>query len=260
MSAGAVRPFLPALRRLEARLSVPVTRRVRLLRELEYDLEELTARFVDQGMPQPEAQARALDALLPDGDALQELGGLHESLYRRFGRRFGPTRLRGIERGALAAATAVVLAAEAAALLRADLLAHASPFLWVVLGFGAALFALAATSAFSLWVRKDPDVLERGPRGLLAGSALTLMAGFVGAYVELSHVLGLLGRNPELVSDVGVAWLIRICTLLSTSLTLALLGALAWFVMHQWLVVLATARARALGFDSSDSPQQDAPT
>ncbi len=41
MSTPAARPFLPALREVEGRLSVPIQERVRILLELEFDLEQL---------------------------------------------------------------------------------------------------------------------------------------------------------------------------------------------------------------------------
>lgn len=40
MTVPATREFLPALRELEGRLSVPIPERVRILRELEFDLEQ----------------------------------------------------------------------------------------------------------------------------------------------------------------------------------------------------------------------------
>lgn len=40
MTVPATREFLPALRELEGRLSVPIPERVRILRELEFDLED----------------------------------------------------------------------------------------------------------------------------------------------------------------------------------------------------------------------------
>ena len=73
MSAPAVRAFLPTLRSVERQLSVPIPARVRILRELEFDLEELRRRLEAKGHPAEDARARSLDALVPDPRALREL-------------------------------------------------------------------------------------------------------------------------------------------------------------------------------------------
>jgi len=46
MSTPAVRMFAPVLRQVEQGLALPLPDRVRILRELKYDLEELYDRFV----------------------------------------------------------------------------------------------------------------------------------------------------------------------------------------------------------------------
>lgn len=262
MTAGAVRPFLPELRRLDAELRLPIPRRLRILRELEYDLEELAARLVEQGMAPEEARRRALDALLPGGDATAALDGVHGPLYRRLTRRVGDRRLRRLERGTLALFTAGVLAAQAAALLQADLLAAPSAFLWPVLAAGAVLCAGAAAKAFQLWVLGDHRTPQRGLDALLAGSGGVLCLGLVGALVDVYRVLDFLEVRPLLAPEVLPDALLRVASLLSVSLVLALSGALAWFVLRQWLVVVSDARHRALGLDApvSSAPSSSSPS
>lgn len=113
MSARAERVFLPTLRELERDLTVPIPERVRILRELEFDLEELRARLEAEGLSSEGARARALE-MAPDGATLREMGRLHTPTYLRVTRRLSGDRLRVIERWTLALATASVLIIEAA--------------------------------------------------------------------------------------------------------------------------------------------------
>ena len=142
MTARAARAFLPTLRKVERQLSMPVPARVRILRELEYDLEEFRSQLEAEGLPAEDARARSLDALVPDGGALRELGRLHTPLYRRLTGHLAEARVRLLERSALAILTISVLVAETWLLLKADLFSDPSPYLWPVLGLGAMMSRL----------------------------------------------------------------------------------------------------------------------
>ncbi|MCJ7626869.1 MAG: hypothetical protein MUO50_00645, partial [Longimicrobiales bacterium] len=92
-----------------------------VLREVEYDLEELWGRLVADGLPEEEAHRQALDALVPDSGTLGELDRLHTPLYKRWTRDLTPGHLRLAERSALVLATTSVLLAQAVTLVNADL-------------------------------------------------------------------------------------------------------------------------------------------
>ena len=93
MSVLAVGSLTPILREVEAGLTMPIPERVRLLRERESDLEELTARFVADGMSVEEVLLRARDALVPDQRSRRELKKLHAALYREMTRHVAGDRL-----------------------------------------------------------------------------------------------------------------------------------------------------------------------
>ena len=242
-----MRPFLPTLRRLDRDLTVPVPDRVRILRELEFDLEALSGELEARDMPAEEARTRALDALVPDGATLRELDRLHAPHYRRLTSHFSPGRLRTLERSALALATATVLLAESLLLLRADWLRHASPFLWPVLGLGALLFAAIAAQSFRLWVKHDHQEADRSFRVILLLSGLTLATGVFGAFADFFRLAGALQAEPGLAGALLPEWLFGSCVLLSFSLLLALAGGLAWFVPAHWLALVSGAHAELLG-------------
>lgn len=239
--------FQPTLRRLDQDLMVPIPDRLRILRELEFDLEALSGELEARGMPPEQARARALEALVPDGATLRELDRLHASHYRRLTRHFSPGRLRTIERSALALGTAVVLFAETFLLLRADWLRHASPFLWPVLGLGALLFAAIAAQSFRLWVKRDHENPAANLRVILFLSGVTLATGVFGAFTDFFRLAGVLEAEPRLAGSLLLEWLAASSVLLSFSLLLALTGGLAWFIPAHWLALVSGAHAELLG-------------
>ena len=250
---AATRAFLPTLRRLDRDLTLPVPDRLRILRELEFDLEALRGELEARGMPAKEARARALDALVPDGATIGELDRLHASHYQRLTRHFSPGRLRTVERSALALTTAAVLLAQTVVLLRADWLRSPSPFLWPVLGLGALLFAAIAAQSFKLWVKHDHQETDRTFRIILLLSGLTLATGIFGALADFFRLAEALEAEPGLAGSLFPEWLAGSCVLLSFSLLLALAGGLAWFIAAQWLAILAGARSELLGHHPSGS-------
>ena len=247
MSVGAEREFLPTLRALERELPVPLPERLSILRELEYDLEELRGRLEGEGMPSEQARARALEILAPDGPTLRELGRLHTPLYVRLTRGLRGDRLRVLERSALALAAATVLVIEARLLLRADLLRAPSPFLWLVLALGALLFAAIVCKAFELWIRRDHRAPERGLGPILTLAAAMPLAGAVGSFVELYRLVSGFEASSGASSAAALAWLIRSSSLMAVALLFAMTGALAWFFITHWLALVIGARRDLLG-------------
>jgi hypothetical protein len=257
MSTRAGRSFLPDLRRLEAELAVPMPERLRFLRELEYDLEQLRDGLVARGMAADEARGRALEALLPDPRTLGELGRVHAPLYRRVTASVRAQRLRALERGALAVATASVVVVQATLLLEADLLDRPSPFLWPVLALGALLFALCAAKGFELWIERDHRTPARGLRPILGLCGAVLAAAFLGALIDSYRLAATLEASPGLAGTLGPRWLVRECALLAVAILVALAGGVTWFVLSQWVSGVSGARREVLGI--TPSPGEETP-
>ena len=253
MSGSAVGRFTPVLREVERGLALPIPDRVRILRELEYDLEELCARLVAGGLSDEVARGRAIQALVPDSATLHELDRLHAPWYRRVTRHLTADHLRLVERSALAIATASVVIVQTVTLLRVDLLRDPSPFLWPILGLGALLFATVVTKVFELWIKGDHRSPAQGLNTILALAVATVLTGVGGMLFDLYRLAGALERAPELADIVAGQWLLRDLTLLSISVLLALGGGLAWFVLNQWLSLVDGARSDVLGLNVSYS-------
>lgn len=252
MNAEVVRPFLPTLRNVERRLGVPIPARVRILRELEFDLEQLRARLEAEGVAADEARALSLDALVPDERVLQELGRLHTPRYHRFTRHFRDDRVRRFERCALAMLMIALLIAEALFLFRAGLFTNPSPFLWPVIGLGTVSCTIIAWEAFALWVKGDSRLARKAPSALLLTAGLTLMLGLFGALVDTYQV----AARPDGMTSLmprSFEWLVRETALLSVSMVLTLAAALGWFALTQWLTQVSGAHREVLGLDSIDT-------
>ncbi len=256
MSAEAVRPFLPTLRKVERQLGLPIPARVRILRELEFDLEQHRARLEAEGVAPDEARALSLDALVPDERVLRELGRLHTPRYYTITRHFSDDRVRRFERFALAILMTALLVAESLFLLRAGLFTDPSPFLWPVIGLGGVSCAIIAWEAFALWVRGDSRLAREAPRVLLLMAGLTLMLGLFGALVDTYQVAATPDGMTSLMPR-SFDWLVRETALLSVAMVLTLVSGLGWFALTQWLTQVSGAHREVLGLDSTETALQE---
>lgn len=254
MNTTTARVFLPTLRSLDRELQVPIRERLRILRELESDLEELCELLEAQGVSTDEARRRAVEALVPAGGTLAELARLHAPLYWRMTRHLTDNRLRVFERAALTVATLSVVLVEALMLLKLDLLSDPSPFMWTVLALSAILTATFTVKAFELWIKGGHQEPDRGPVSILVLSGIVLATGFGGAFVDFVRLASLLESSADLTSGLFMAWLVSTCALLSVSMLVALAGGVGWFVLSQWRSHQIGARDQLLGLPVLPSP------
>ena len=241
------RPFLSTLRKVEGQLSVPISARVRILRELEFDLEGLRGQLEAEGIGSEDARARSLDALAPNPKAIRELGRIYAPRYRRITGHLAQDRVRLMERTALAILAVSVLVAETLVLLRADLLRDPSPFLWLVLSLGGLLFAMAIGEAFAIWVKGDHRLVRRGSQAILVTAGVTMTMGLLGVLVDGYRLLVKLEAEEVPLRSLLFQWIEREAGLLAVSLVLALAGGLLWFIFTQWLTSVSEARRELLG-------------
>lgn len=245
-----MRTFLPDLRDIEGRLPLPIPRRVRILRELESDLEALQQQLVERGVPPEDARLRARATLMPGGAALDELARLHTPRYEGWTRDLPSGRLRVVERTALALASASAVALGAIPLFRSGLLSDPSVYLWPVLAAGAVLFWEVAARGFDLWIRGRHDLPARDLSWIPVLAGCVLAVGLTGALLDLHRLAGLASApGADGFALVG-RWVPKVCVLLSVAILLALAGALAWLCMSQWLAGTRQARHDLLGSSS----------
>ncbi len=249
MTGRGDRPFLSTLRKVERQLKVPISARIRILRELEFDLEGLRGQLESEGVEEEDARVRSLDALAPDPNAIQDLGRIYVPRYQLITNHLAQDRVRLLERTALAIMAVSVLVAETLVLLRADLLRDPSPFLWLVLCLGGLLFAMAMGEVFAIWVKGDHRLARHGSQAILVTAGVIMTTGLLGVFVDGYRLLVTLETEDALPGSLLVQWLGREAELLAVSLVLALAGGLTWFILTQWLTAVSEAHRRVLGLD-----------
>lgn len=161
------------------------------------------------------------------------------------------------ERTSLAAATLFVVVAGGLALLQANLLENAAPFLWPVLGMGVLLFVGMVAKAFQLWIKKDHRTPDTGLDALLGLCLATVLVGFVGVLFDVYRLAGALESAPDLAATLAPIWLVRDTALLSVSITIGLSGALGWFLLSQWVAVAVRAHGEILGLHVGSHRRDD---
>lgn len=243
--------FTQVLREVGSGLTVPLSQQVYILRELAYDLEALSERFASEGLPMDEARRRASEALVPDAGTLHALESLHMPLYRRFTANVTPDRLERWERQALIATTATVVVLGVVALVQADLLDQASPFLWPVLAQGAILFAAILAKAFQLWIKRDHAAPWQGLNTILVLACSAGLTGFVGLNLDLYRLASTLEASPEQSGALTPLWLVRDASLSAVSLIVVLIGVMSWFMLRQWLAFAEHDQREVLGIDNT---------
>lgn len=242
---------LGVIRRISERLSSPLPQRTRFLRELAFDLRELTDRLIDEGIPPAEAHRRATEALVPDAVTLADLDRMHAPWYRRATLHLDPGRLHRIERSVFAVAVIALLAGEAAMLLQVDLIGYAVPYLWVVLCIGSIALTAIAAKAFELWIKRDHSRLRRGLTSILVLSGATIAVGFASVLLDLFFLMATLEGDPSLAGDLLPHSLIQYCAILSIAILFSLAGGIGWLVLKQWITLTEDAHRRTLELDST---------
>ena len=162
----------------------------------------------------------------------------------------GPDRLRFLERGSLAFASASLLVGQVLTLRNVDLLRDPSPLLWAVLALGTVLFAGVVAKAFQLWVKRDAGDPRRGLIAILVLSCVVVFVGVAGVLLDLYLVAEAIETRPEIASGLATRWLVRNATLLAVSLGIALAGATASLVMSQWFSLVSGDRRELLDLRS----------
>ena len=238
-------PIQLSLRRVDAGLSLPMGQRLRILRELSADMQDLAAEFRAQGMPPVEADLQAVSRVEPDAQSLHSLVGVHRSLLRRtIEAAWGPNFQR-VERGGLLVGTAFLLCSCLGILVWLQLLSDPSPFLLPVFALGAVLFWKVLRLGYRLIV--DGDIPEKGTQGLLALSGLMLGLGFAGAIVDFYNLTQLLQGSPGSEREYVVSFLLNGGTLLTLSVLFSLSAAMAWYAAATWQDLIRTVRTDLLG-------------
>jgi len=261
--------FDDALRSAAAELDLPQPERSRILEEIAADLEEMRAELIRRGVPEDQAEARAVELLAPSQVAVRALVDLHEPLYRSLTRRFSPAIMRRSERVGILVVTVGALGAAALPMARVGLPRDPSPFLIPIVALLAGVLALAGRKALQLWAEGDhhPLRLRSGMGALLALPCLALGCAFAGFVFELYRFMVRIEASPDRMGPALVRWVLDASVLVGAGLLTALVGGLCWFVLlqkveaverahHLEASVTGTRRAPSSAFDHPLTPEE----
>ena len=240
--------FTGLLRSLSDRLDLPQPARSRILLEIAGDLEALFQSFVDKGLPEEEAERETLAQVDLSDEALEALGRVHGGWFRRVVYALAQRGGAGWERALL------VLLVGGGVILSGGVL-QAVPMsrvagLWFLPVACAALGAVvvAVWKAYVLFLVGDhrPLRLRRGLGLLLGLSVLEIFLAFQGLGAAAVGTVRAIVREPGQAGVVTMHWLQSGLGLLIPSLSLALLGGLAWFFLLTKIVSIEHQEATAL--------------
>ena len=221
--------FKAFLHRTGERLALPKATRSLILVEIASDLDELFNHYVQQGLSEEEAAARAEERVDMSDEALAELVRIHSESRGwtdRMARRVQPFW----ERIALAL---IVLFFVATSVLDHGLrpFAHRTVFFWPIL----VIFIALVVHVVAQFVRQFDHASFRETRNALAAplffGASSIVIGFAGAGIELYRTLKLMAADPEKAAPLFSGVVLEVSSTIAIALLVALAAGVAWFVL-----------------------------
>jgi hypothetical protein len=217
------------LHRTGERLALPKATRSLILVEIASDLEELFNYYVQQGLSEEEAAARAEEKVDMSDEALAELVRIHSdarSWTDRIARRVQPLW----ERLALAL---IVLFFVASAALESDArpFTYLTGFIWPILAIFLVLlfFFIVQMARFS--DHESPRRLHDSLATPLFLGTASLVVGFAGTGIELYRTFKRMAFSPEHAAPMFSRAVLGCTATLAVALLVALAAGVAWFVL-----------------------------
>lgn len=211
------------------RLALPKATRSLILVEIASDLEELFNHYLQQGMSEEEAAARAEEKVDMSDEALAELVRIHSDARGwtdRFARRAQPLW----ERIAL---TLIVLFFVASAVLEPDArpFTHVTVFIWPILVILVALVVFFIVQMARSADGESPRRLHESLATPLFLGAASLVVGFTGTGIELYRTLMQMAATPQSAAPLFSRAVLGSMATLAIALLVALAAGIAWFVL-----------------------------
>ncbi|MEJ2216294.1 MAG: hypothetical protein P8099_06725 [Gemmatimonadota bacterium] len=245
-----MRGFQAEIRQVAEQLDLPQPVRSRILLELAADLEDLMAALLAQGEGEDEARRRALELLLPSGDAVEALRGVHRPLYQRLVDRFSERARHRLERLLLTVVSVVVLGVGADALTRVHLFSSPSLFVWPLLALAVLVVVLGFGKLLQLYVVKDHAHarLRRGMFLLPVLACASASVGFIGLVLDFYVTAGAIEADVRLQAGLLLGWLRRDMPMLALALLVTVAAGLFWFLAALRVAHVEQAEAESLGY------------
>jgi hypothetical protein len=211
------------------RLALPKATRSLILVEIASDLEDLFQFYLQQGMTEEQAAARAEEKVDMSDAALAELVRVHSDV-RSWTERIGLGAQAFLE---CIAMTLLVLFFVAAAATSADgrVLAHLTRYIWPILGILLLLVVTFTVQVTGFSGRPHPRRLrERLATPLFLGAG-SVVVGFLSAGVQLYRALMRMAGRPEEAGAVFAQAVLGSTATVACALLVALIAGFLWFVL-----------------------------
>jgi membrane protein YdbS with pleckstrin-like domain len=248
-----VNRFSDTLRHIDQRLSLPEPAKSRVLLEIAADLEGLYEHFSGQGQDDEQAAALALEHAELSDAALKRLVEVHASSPGRFIERLSERTASGWERLLLGVVVLFLVIVVGREILTWQLFAGASVFIWPLAGVAVIGLILILWKAYELLVKPDLRRLRRGLRSLLALSVLSVLLGWFGFLLEMHSAALRVGTTALSLAHESVMCIARVAPMISFCLVVAVVLAVAWFVLGSWAGRIEQAKAARLLEAGGDS-------
>jgi len=236
------------LRKIAERLDLPQPFRARVLLEIAADLHDLERHFLDQGLPEEEAQRRAIEQCDLSDEAISGLVQVHAGGYRRFLERLGAQARTRWERWFLAAILVFVAVTAGRLVLTAALFRAASAFVWPVLASTFLAVSVLVVKYHAAYLRQDHDA-KRLRAGLMLAPGLAtanLFIGMAGLWLGLYFAARRIALDSDHVPAHVSDWMLSSSATLIVSLVSALLIAILWFTLAGKIARIEEAEAAVL--------------
>jgi hypothetical protein len=217
------------LHRTGERLALPKATRSLILVEIASDLEDLFQHYLQQGLSEEEAAAKAEEKVDMSDDALTELVRIHSEARGwtdRIVRRVQPFW----ERFAMAL---IVLFFVTEWVIGNGLkpFAHLTGFIWPILVIFLALLTYFTVQMVRFSDHPNPRRLRDGLATPLFLGAASLVVGFAGAGIELYRTLKRMATAHERAAPLFANVVLDCTATLSVALLVALAAGIAWFIL-----------------------------
>jgi hypothetical protein len=217
------------LHRTGERLALPKATRSLILVEIASDLEDLFQHYIEQGLSEEDAAARAEEKVDMSDEALTELVRIH-SEARGWTDRFVRRAHSFWERFVMAV---IVLFFIVSLAMGAGISSfkNLNGFIWPILGIFLALTAVFVVQLARVSDTSSPRRLRESlATPLFLGSA-SLVVGFAGTGIELYRALMRMAAEPERAAPLFARVILESTTTLAVALLVALAAGVVWFVL-----------------------------
>ena len=227
-----MRRFVPVLKRINERLVLPQPQKYRIMKEIAADLEDTFAVYLQQGLGEEEAEAKALEKVAADDKVIEQLMEIHETPVRKILRRLSEKMRYRIEIGLWISLLFIVGVLLTRVLLTSGDLAGSS-FTWIIGALIIGMVGISISKYYEIFIKRDHALqhIYRGLPLLIFLCGMVIVTGTLGFFVELQESMDIMARSGGNGLDTAVIHLFRSFTVICFAFASAIAGAVVWLIL-----------------------------